>query len=155
MCLILKWLIPTCIVIALSPGSTAKNRLQIHKAVSDYLETTSNLWGVIDRRAENTLEQIYYSHKTNLNENYFQNYAVRGRISYNGTLDDALTLLTDKSVRALNLLKTRDYGGLNEFVRGTVDIVAQAMADVDIVCGSKPFWEDLKKVTNICIRLSS
>lgn len=131
---------------ALPSSQSAINRLQIHKVTSDYLETATNLWRVIDRRAENTLEQIYYSHKTVLNEHYFQNYAVRGRIVYNGTVDDALTMLTDKSMRALNLLKNRDYGGLNEFVRSTVDIVLQSMADIDAVCGVKAFWEDLKKV---------
>lgn len=142
----MKLVILAAIVVAAHTAFGAIDRLQIHKAASDYLDTATNLWRVIDRRAENTLEQIYYNHKTVLNENYFQNFAVRSRISYNGSLDDALTLVTDKSVRALNLLKNRDYGGLNDFVRSTVDIVVQALADIDAICNSKAFWEDLKSV---------
>lgn len=125
----------------------SREHLQIAKVTSDYLETEANLWRAIDRRAENTLEQIYYNHKSVLSENLFQNYAARNRISLNGTLDDGILLINETSSKAFGLLKNRDYGGLNGFVRGAVESVIQALDDITGVCDTAQFWMDLKSVS--------
>lgn len=129
-----------------SLGANANYQLQIDKVSSDYLEIELNLWRNIDRRAENTLEQIYYNHKSSLSENLFQNFAVRNRITLNGTLEDALASVNEKALRAFGYLKNRDYGGLNEFVRGSAADIISALTDIDRYCSEPHFWEDLKSV---------
>lgn len=129
------------------PLATSGQQLQINKIASEYLDNELILWRTIERRAENTLEQIYYNHKASLNEELFQNVSMRYMINLNGTLDDALTVIRDKSARVLTLLKSRDYGGLNDFVRNTVDYVINALDDISFICSLPDFWEELKTVS--------
>lgn len=135
------------LIVVVHSSFGSREQLQIAKVTSDYLETEANLWRAIDRRAENTLEQIYYNHKSVLSENLYQNYAARNRISLNGTLDDGILLINETSSKAFGLLKNRDYGGLNGFVRGAAESVILALDDITGVCDAPQFWVDLKSVS--------
>lgn len=129
------------------PLIASGQQLQIDKVTSDYLDNELILWRSIERRAENTLEQIYYNHKASLSEDLFQNFSVRNRLNLNGTLEDALTVVLEKSARAFTLLKNRDYGGLNEFVRNAMENVIISMEDISAISNIQEFWEQLKTVS--------
>lgn len=133
---------------AIGDDANQTQTLQINKLISRYFQTEEYLWIVIERREENTLEQIYNEHKTVLNDNKFMNVIERMRITVDFELIKNLKFLNETSTRVYNILKSRDYGELNKFARSDrVQNVTDAIEAVSRLCNTTDFWRDLENVS--------
>lgn len=120
--------------------------LLVNKLIVQYLQIENDLWQVIERREENTLEQIYNEHKNQLKENQFQNYIDRIRIVVDLNLSNQLRFLNETTTKVYFILQSRDYGGLNRFAHSTqVQNISSVMESINQMA-SNDLWIDLKDV---------
>lgn len=131
----------------LVPSTGLVENLLVNKLIVQYGQIESDLWQVIERREENTLEQIYNEHRSQLKENHFQNYIDRMRIGVDLNLSRQLKFLNESTTRVHGILQARDYGGLNRFAHSSqVQNISAAMETVGQYIASNELWVDVKDV---------
>lgn len=121
--------------------------LQVTKLISSYFQTEEYLWIVIERREENTLEQIYNEHKIALHINQFQNVVERSRITVDFGLNGNLKFLNETSTFVFNILKNRDYFALDRYAKSQQVLnISTAIETIYRLCNTTEFWRDLNYV---------
>lgn len=128
--------------------------LQINKSIARYFEIEQFLWDVIERREENTLEQIYNEHIVMLKQNLFQNVIDRIRINVGLELANGLRFLNETTTMVYGILKAGDYGGLNRFSHSIRLWNVTSMLETVMQCGfSRELWMDISDVSSAIDRV--
>lgn len=125
--------------------------LRVNTLIVDYFQIEEYLWQVIERREENTLEQIYNEHKLRFGDsNHYENFIERNRISVDFELSGALKLLNETTAAVYGILKSQDFGGLNRFAYSPrVRSVTDALKIFNESTTLMELWHDIKDVSSI------
>lgn len=123
--------------------------LRVNKLIAEYFEIEEHLWQVIERREENTLEQIYTEHKIRLGDsNLYENFIERNRIVVDPDLVTILKFLNETTTTVSAILKSQDFGGLNRFAHSTrVRNITDALGLINRTIASSELWHDIRDVS--------
>lgn len=139
--------VDSSIVVGAEISGRVENLL-VDKQRNDYMLIEENLWQVIERREENTLEQICNEHRKCLSENHFENFLDRNRVNVDIDLIGGLKVLNETTTNVFSILKFRDYGGLMRFAHSPlVRNITEAMQLVSRKTVSDELWKDLRDVS--------
>lgn len=123
--------------------------LRVNKLIAEYFQIEEHLWQVIERREENTLEQIYNEHKFRLGDNNrYENFIERNRIVVDLDLADGLRFLNETTSTVTGILKSQDFGGLNRFAHSPrVWNITEVLALINRSIISTELWHDIRDVS--------
>lgn len=123
--------------------------LKVNKLIAEYFQIEQYLWEVIERREENTLEQIYIEHKSRLGDStHSENFIERNRIVVDIDLASSLKYLNETTSAVYVILKSQDFGGLNRFAHSPrVWNITEALKSINRTISSAELWHDIKDVS--------
>lgn len=147
-----------CIVIIILPNAIRSsddimakpNITLIDRYINEYLDAEENLWAVIARREDSTLQQIYNIHMDFLHRPYGES-----NILFNGFLPH-LTLKSFNSVTTINttshdiareFFEHRNYTVLSMKAFEGVDLDKTFQTVYKLTVNSTEFWQDLENVS--------
>lgn len=127
--------------------------LRVNKLIADYFQIEEHLWQVIERREENTLEQIYIEHKIRLGDSHrYENVIERNRIIVDPDLAHGLKFLNETTSMVAGILKSQDFGGLNRYAHSPrVRNITEGLELINRTISSTELWHDIRDVS--CIHI--
>lgn len=123
--------------------------LRVNKLIAEYFQIEEHLWQVIERREENTLEQIYQVYKFRLGDTHrYENFIERNRIVVDLDLASGLKFLNETTSMVFGVLKSQDFGGLDRFAHSQrVRNITEVLALINRTLGSTELWHDIRDVS--------
>lgn len=144
-------------IVAILPNAIRSNGIiarpnitLVDRCTNEYLDAEENLWAVIARREDSTLQQIYNIHMDFLHRNYGES-----KIISKGFLPH-LTLTLVNSVNTINttshdiareFFEHRNYTVLSMKAFEGVDLDKTFQAVYNLTVNSTEFWQDLENVS--------
>lgn len=130
--------------------------LLVNKLIAEYFQIEENLWQVIERREENTLEQIYNEHQIRLGKGHqYENFIERNRIGVDLDLAHGLKFLNETTSAVFIILKSHDFGSLNRFARSPcVWNITEALALISQSILSNELWHDVNDVSDLLLNVN-
>lgn len=123
--------------------------LRVNKLIVEYFQIEEYLWQVIERREENTLEQIYNEHKIRLadSSNHYENIIERNRIGVDLDLANGLKFLNETTSTVSGILKSHDFGGLNRFAHSPrIRNITDVLTFINRSTIPTELWHDIRDV---------
>lgn len=123
--------------------------LRVNKLIAEYFQIEEHLWQVIERREENTLEQIYNEHKFRLGDSHrYENFIERNRIGVDLDLAIGLKFLNETTTTVFGILKSQDFGSLNRFAHSPlVRNITELLAFINRPIVLTELWHDISDVS--------
>lgn len=123
--------------------------LRVNKLIAEYFQIEEHLWQVIERREENTLEQMYNEHKFRLGDsNRYENFIGRNRIGVDLDLASGLKFLNETTTTVFGILKSQDFGSLNRFAHSSlVRNITEVLAYINRSIVLTELWHDIRDVS--------
>lgn len=134
-----------------SNGIIAKpNITLVDRYTNEYLDAEENLWAVIERREDSTLQQIYNIHMDFLHRNYGESSILSKGILPHLTLtlfNSVHTINTTSHDIAREFFEHRNYTVLSMKAYEGVDLDKTFQTVYKLTVNSTEFWHDLENVS--------
>lgn len=132
--------------------STDSNIVLVDQLTTDYLEAEENLWSVIEKREDSTLQQIYNVHMEFLNRHYGEsNVLLHGFYALNSPklINNIITINETSHEIAREFFEHRNYTVLSMKAFEGINLDKTFKSICELTINSADFWNILKNVSEL------